>query len=205
MMCYTVVYSLKFRIGTEGSSINLNTPNRLTLLRIVLIPVFVVFALLRAQWAQYVALLIYILACITDMLDGRIARARNLVTNFGKFADPIADKLLVMSALVVLVASGRMPAWVCIMMLAREFIISGLRLVAAGNGRVIAAGKLGKLKTVFQMSATIALMLLVPVTGKALLGRFGVVLANVLMYIATVLTIVSGAEYILNNRDCIRE
>ena len=205
MMCYTFVYGLKFRIGTEGSSINLNTPNRLTLLRIVLIPVFVVFALLRAQWAQYVALLIYILACITDMLDGRIARARNLVTNFGKFADPIADKLLVMSALVVLVASGRMPAWVCIMMLAREFIISGLRLVAAGNGRVIAAGKLGKLKTVFQMSATIALMLLVPVTGKALLGRFGVVLANVLMYIATVLTIVSGAEYILNNRDCIRE
>lgn len=204
-MCYTFVYGLKFRIGTEGSSINLNTPNRLTLLRIVLIPVFVVFALLRAQWAQYVALLIYILACITDMLDGRIARARNLVTNFGKFADPIADKLLVMSALVVLVASGRMPAWVCIMMLAREFIISGLRLVAAGNGRVIAAGKLGKLKTVCQMSATIALMLLVPVTGKALLGRFGVVLANVLMYIATVLTIVSGAEYILNNRDCIRE
>ncbi|MDO4371830.1 MAG: CDP-diacylglycerol--glycerol-3-phosphate 3-phosphatidyltransferase [Clostridia bacterium] len=183
----------------------MNTPNRLTLLRIVLIPVFVVFALLRAQWAQYVALLIYILACITDMLDGRIARARNLVTNFGKFADPIADKLLVMSALVVLVASARMPAWVCIVMLAREFIISGLRLVAAGNGRVIAAGKLGKLKTVFQMSATIALMLLVPVTGKALLGRFGVVLANVLMYIATVLTIVSGAEYILNNRDCIRE
>ena len=183
----------------------MNTPNRLTLLRIVLIPVFVVFALLRAQWAQYVALLIYILACITDMLDGRIARARNLVTNFGKFADPIADKLLVMSALVVLVASGRMPAWVCIVMLAREFIISGLRLVAAGNGRVIAAGKLGKLKTVFQMSATIALMLLVPVTGKALLGRFGVVLANVLMYIATMLTIVSGAEYILNNRDCIRE
>ena len=204
-MCYTFIYGLKFRIGTEGSSINLNTPNRLTLLRIVLIPVFVVFALLRAQWAQYVALLIYILACITDMLDGRIARARNLVTNFGKFADPIADKLLVMSALVVLVASGRMPAWVCIVMLAREFIISGLRLVAAGNGRVIAAGKLGKLKTVFQMSATIALMLLVPVTGKALLGRFGVVLANVLMYIATVLTIVSGAEYILNNRDCIRE
>ena len=183
----------------------MNTPNRLTLLRIVLIPVFVVFALLRAQWAQYVALLIYILACITDMLDGRIARARNLVTNFGKFADPIADKLLVMAALVVLVASGRMPAWVCIVMLAREFIISGLRLVAAGNGRVIAAGKLGKLKTVFQMSATIALMLLVPVTGKALLGCFGVVLANVLMYIATVLTIVSGAEYILNNRDCIRE
>ena len=204
-MCYTFVYGLKFRIGTEGSSINLNTPNRLTLLRIVLIPVFVVFALLRAQWAQYVALLIYILACITDMLDGRIARARNLVTNFGKFADPIADKLLVMSALVVLVASKRMPAWVCIVMLAREFIISGLRLVAAGNGRVIAAGKLGKLKTVFQMSATIALILLVPVTGKALLGRFGVALANVLMYIATVLTIVSGAEYILNNRDCIRE
>lgn len=183
----------------------MNTPNKLTLLRIVMIPVFVVFALLRAQWAQYAAILIYILACITDMLDGRIARARNLVTNFGKFADPIADKLLVMSALVVLVASDRMPAWVCIVMLAREFIISGFRLVAAGNGRVIAAGKLGKLKTVFQMSSTIALMLLVPVAGNPLLGSFGVVLANVLMYIATFLTIISGAEYILKNRDCIRE
>ena len=143
----------------------MNLPNKLTMLRILMIPVFVIFALMQQQWAQYVALLIYIVACFTDTLDGKIARSRHLVTNFGKFADPIADKLLVMSALVVLVDSGRMPSWVCIVMLAREFIISGFRLVAAGGGKVIAAGNLGKLKTVFQMTSTVALMLLVPVSG----------------------------------------
>ena len=183
----------------------MNLPNKLTMLRILMIPLFVILALVERQWAQYLALLVYIVACFTDIMDGRIARSQNLVTNFGKFADPIADKLLVMAALIVLVDSGRMPAWVCIVMLAREFIISGFRLVAAGGGKVIAAGMLGKLKTVFQMSATIALMLLVPVEGRGLLGGFGVVLANILMYIATVLTIVSGAEYILKNKDCISD
>ena len=183
----------------------MNLPNKLTMLRILMIPLFVILALIPAHWAQYVALLVYILACVTDTLDGRIARSRHMVTNFGKFADPIADKLLVMSALVILVDSGRMPAWVCIVMLAREFIISGFRLVAAGGGKVIAAGQLGKLKTVFQMSSTIALLLLAPVSGAPLLGHFGVVLANVLMYIAVVLTIVSGAEYIIKNFDCINE
>lgn len=182
----------------------MNLPNKLTMLRIIMIPFFVFFALMGVQWAQYVALAIYILACITDTLDGKIARARNLITDFGKFADPIADKLLVMSALVILVDTARMPSWVCIVMLAREFIISGFRLVAAGGGKVIAAGKLGKLKTVFQMASTIALMLLVPVAGEPLLGNFGVILANVLMYIAVVLTIISGAEYIIKNFDCIR-
>lgn len=183
----------------------MNLPNKLTMLRIAMIPVFVIFALIGRQWAQYVALLIYILACFTDTLDGKIARSRNLVTDFGKFADPIADKLLVMSALVILVESGRMPSWVCIVMLAREFIISGFRLVAAGGGKVIAAGKLGKLKTVFQMSSTVALMLLVPVSGAPLLGHFGVVLANILMYVAVALTVVSGAEYIVKNFDCISD
>ena len=170
-----------------------------------MIPVFVILALMSAPAAQYAAAAVFILASITDALDGHIARKNGLVTNFGKFADPIADKLLVMSALVILVDSGRMPAWVCIVMLAREFIISGFRLVAAGGGKVIAAGQLGKLKTVFQMSSTIALLLLAPVSGAPLLGHFGVVLANVLMYIAVVLTIVSGAEYIIKNFDCINE
>lgn len=183
----------------------MNLPNKLTMLRILMIPVFCVFALMSAQWAQFVALGVYILACITDMLDGKIARKRNLVTDFGKFADPIADKLLVMAALVILVDTARMPAWVCIVMLAREFIISGFRLVAAGSGKVIAAGTLGKWKTVFQMISTIALMLLVPVSGAALLGNVGVIFANVLMYIAAVLTIVSGAEYIIRNFDCIKD
>ena len=147
----------------------------------------------------------FILAAVTDFLDGYIARKQRIVTTFGKFADPIADKLLVMAALVVLVDSGRMPSWVCIVMLAREFIISGFRLVAAGGGKVIAAGNLGKLKTVFQMSSTVALMLLVPVAGSPLLGHFGVVLANILMYIAVALTIVSGAEYIVKNFNCISD
>jgi len=183
----------------------MNLPNKLTMLRICMIPVFVVFALIQAQWAQYVALVIYILACLTDMLDGKIARKHNLVTDFGKFADPIADKLLVMSALIILVESHRMASWVCIVMLAREFIISGFRLVAAGGGKVIAAGNLGKLKTVFQMASTIALMLLVPVAGAPLLGSFGIVLANVLTYIAAILTIISGAEYIIKNISCISD
>ena len=183
----------------------MNLPNKLTMLRILMIPVFCVFALMEKQWAQYVALGVYIIACLTDMLDGKIARKRNLVTDFGKFADPIADKLLVMAELIILVDTQRMPSWVCIVMLAREFIISGFRLVAAGGGKVIAAGTLGKWKTVFQMTSTIALMLLVPVAGSALLGNFGVILANVLMYIAAALTIVSGAEYIIRNFSCIKD
>lgn len=170
-----------------------------------MIPAFVILAQMSAPAAQYAAVAVFILASITDALDGHIARKNGLVTNFGKFIDPIADKLLVMSAMIVLVERGRMPGWVCIVMLAREFIISGFRLVAAGGGKVIAAAMLGKLKTVFQMSATVALMLLVPVSGAPLLGHFGVVLANVLMYIAVMLTIVSGAEYIIKNYDCIRD
>ena len=183
----------------------MNLPNKLTLLRVCLIPFFVVFARMSPLWAQLVALAIYAAACITDALDGHIARSRNLITDFGKFMDPIADKLLVMSALIVLTAQGRMPDWVCILMLAREFLVSGFRLVAVENGRVIAAGPLGKLKTVFQMSATIALMLLVPLEGKALLGQFGITLANVLLYIALALTVISGADYLIRNRDCIKD
>ena len=137
----------------------MNLPNKLTILRICLIPLFVIFAKLSGLGMQIIAVLIYIAACVTDMLDGRIARSQHLVTNFGKFMDPIADKLLVMSALVVLTYQHRMPDWVCILMLAREFLVSGFRLVAVENGVVIAAGPLGKLKTVFQMIATVALML----------------------------------------------
>ena len=183
----------------------MNLPNKLTILRVCMIPVFVVFARMAALSMQLIAIGIYILACITDALDGNIARSRHLVTNFGKFMDPIADKLLVMSALVILTAQNRMPDWVCILMLAREFLVSGFRLVAVENGRVIAAGPLGKLKTVFQMISIVALMLLIPLTGEALLGQPGVLLAKVLMYIALALTVVSGADYIIRNRDCIRE
>ena len=182
----------------------MNLPNKLTLLRVCMIPFFVVFARMDAFWAQCVAVGIYALACVTDALDGHIARSRNLITDFGKFMDPIADKLLVMSAMIVLTAQGRMPDWVCILMLAREFMVSGFRLVAVEGGRVIAAGPLGKLKTVFQMISTIALMLLVPVEGAPLLGDAGVIAAKALMYIALALTVVSGLDYIIRNRDCIK-
>ena len=185
----------------------MNLPNKLTMLRICMIPFFVVFARIDALWAQLTAVGLYAAACVTDTLDGHIARSRNLVTNFGKFMDPIADKLLVMSALIVLTAQRRMPDWVCILMLGREFLVSGFRLVAVENGRVIAAGPLGKLKTVFQMAATIALLLFVAPSGGGgtFLGQGGAVFASALMYIALALTVVSGADYIIRNRDCIKD
>ncbi len=166
-----------------------------------MIPVFVILALMNAPAAQYAAVGVFVLAAITDALDGHIARKNGLVTNFGKFIDPIADKLLVMSALIVLVERGRMPGWVCIVMLAREFAISGFRLVAAGTGKVIAAGILGKIKTVTQMIAVIALLLTAIDGVFAPLGTF----ADIAMYVSAFMTVWSGADYIIKNFDCIRD
>ena len=166
-----------------------------------MIPVFVILALMNAPAAQYAAVGVFVLAAITDALDGHIARKNGLVTNFGKFIDPIADKLLVMSALIVLVERGRMPGWVCIVMLAREFAISGFRLVAAGTGKVIAAGILGKIKTVTQMIAVIALLLTAIDGVFAPLGSF----ADIAMYVCAFMTVWSGADYIIKNFDCIRD
>ena len=183
----------------------MNLPNRISMLRILMVPVFVVLALMEAPGAQIAALAVFCLASLTDAIDGHIARSRGLITDFGKFIDPIADKLLVMSALVVLVSQGRMPAWCCIVMLAREFAISGFRLVAAGSGRVIAAGWLGKIKTVTQMIAVILLLLLKPVSGAPLLGEAGVMIADIALYVSVVMTIWSGVDYIVRNFDCIRD
>ena len=166
-----------------------------------MIPVFVILALMNAPAAQYAAVGVFVLAAITDALDGHIARKNGLVTNFGKFIDPIADKLLVMSALIVLVERGRMPGWVCIVMLAREFAISGFRLVAVGTGKVIAAGILGKIKTVTQMIAVIALLLTAIDGVFAPLGTF----ADVAMYVSAFMTVWSGADYIIKNFDCIQD
>ena len=184
----------------------MNLPNKLTILRACMIPVFVVLALMTPFWAQLTAAIVFALASFTDYLDGHIARKHNLVTNFGKFMDPIADKLLVMSAFVVLVGQGRMPSWACIIVLGREFVISGFRLVAADAGRVIAAGPLGKIKTVTQMAAVLLLLLLSPVTGDApLLGEGGKVFADVVMYISTFFSLVSCVDYITRNRDCLKD
>ena len=183
----------------------MNLPNKLTIARVCMIPVFVVLALIPDFWAQACAAAVFAVASFTDYLDGHIARKQGIVTNFGKFMDPIADKLLVMSAFVVLVGQGRMPSWACIIVLGREFVISGFRLVAADAGRVIAAGPLGKIKTVTQMAAVLLLLLLSPVTGEPLLGNAGKVVADVVMYISTFFSLISCVDYIARNRDCLKE
>ena len=131
----------------------MNLPNKLTVLRVIMVPFFVLFMLtdLGGDANKWIALAIFCVASLTDMLDGKIARARNLVTNFGKFMDPLADKLLVCSAMICLIPVGKLPAWIVIIIIAREFIISGFRLIASDNGIVIAASYWGKFKTVSQM------------------------------------------------------
>lgn len=177
----------------------MNLPNKLTIARVFMIPVFVVFMLMeegRVPAFRWIAVAVFILAALTDFLDGQIARRCGLVTNFGKFMDPLADKLLVCSALICLVGIGRLPAWIVIVIIAREFIISGFRLVAADNGIVIAASWWGKLKTVFQMIAVILLI----IHWEALQ------LAETLcVYIALVLTVVSLVDYIYKNKRVITE
>lgn len=138
----------------------MNLPNKLTVLRVIMVPFFVLFMLtdLGGDANKWIALAIFCVASLTDMLDGKIARARNLVTNFGKFMDPLADKLLVCSAMICLIPVGKLPAWIVIIIIAREFIISGFRLIASDNGIVIAASYWGKFKTVSQMFMIILLI-----------------------------------------------
>jgi len=171
----------------------MNLPNKLTIARVIMIPVFIVFLYLN-KWGfeQYIAVGVFILASLTDLLDGKIARKYNLVTNFGKFMDPLADKLLVCSALIALVDLGRIAAWIVIIIIAREFIISGFRLVASDNGVVIAASYWGKFKTTFQMIMIILLVINLDVPYIA-------IIENVLIYIALALTIISLVDYIAKN------
>ena len=178
----------------------MNLPNKLTVLRVVMIPFFVAFLLFDITGAadKWIALAIFCAASLTDMLDGKIARKYNLVTNFGKFMDPLADKLLVSSALICLVALNKIPAWVVIVIIAREFIISGFRLVAADNGVVIAASYWGKFKTAFQMVTVIVLILNIP-------GEVFAVIGTVLIYISLVLTVISLIDYIAKNKDVLKD
>ncbi len=192
----------------------MNLPNKLTMLRIILVPVFIAFMYIRQPACQYIAMVIFIAASITDLLDGRIARSRNMVTDFGKFLDPIADKLLVMSALVMLVCQLKMPAWICIVMLSREFIVTGLRLVASSKGKVIAAGIWGKLKTVSQMIFIPMAIVFIPFRDEYYLNHpyslhtpVGILewLTLIMMFISAGLTIWSGFLYIWHNRDYLRD
>jgi len=171
----------------------MNLPNKLTLLRVLMIPFFVGVLLLdggNSQLLRNVAAAIFIVASLTDLLDGMIARKYNLVTNFGKFMDPLADKLLVCAALICLVELGQLPAWMVIVIISREFIISGFRLVAVEQGIVIAASYWGKFKTTFQMIAIVLLVVHLPVLHP---------LTWICTWVALVLTVISLVDYVMKN------
>ena len=184
----------------------MNLPNKLTVLRIVMVPFFVFFMLGSFVPHRYLwALLLFCAASYTDHLDGKIARRDNLITNFGKFMDPLADKILVISALVCFVSLGLCDVWLVLLIIAREFMVTSIRLVAAGKGSVIAANNWGKAKTVSQMVAIIAILLMqyigafVPAALPAM-----TVAGHVLIVIATFFTVVSGIIYIKDNRDVMK-
>ena len=175
----------------------MNLPNKLTMFRVILIPFFIVFLLADiTSCDKWIALAIFIIASLTDLLDGKIARKYNLVTNFGKFMDPLADKLLVCSALICLIELDKIPSWMVIVIIAREFIISGFRLVASDNGVVIAASYWGKFKTTFQMVAVCLL-----IADIAALT----VVTQIILWIAVVLTVVSLTDYLIKNKDVMKE
>jgi len=200
----------------------MNLPNKITISRILLVPIFMIVLFLPIPYANLIAALIFIIAAATDGIDGHIARSTNQVTNFGKFLDPLADKLLVTSALIALVGQGKLPSWVAIIIIAREFIVTGLRLIAVNEGKVIAAGMSGKIKTVTQIIATVLLLIDPTVLNNlnsfmidktiALINGFVAqpliavigILANVMVYISVFFTIYSCVVYIKQNVDVLK-
>lgn len=176
----------------------MNLPNKLTILRMIMIPFFVVFMLtdIGGAASDYIALIIFCVASFTDYLDGHLARKNNLVTNFGKFMDPLADKLLVCSALICLIPLGRLETWIVLVIIAREFIISGFRLVASDNGIVIAASYWGKFKTVSHMTMIILMILNIP---------FLAIVTEIIKWIAVALTIISLADYVIKNKQVLTQ
>ena len=177
----------------------MNLPNKLTVFRIMCIPVFVIFLLADGiTYNNYIAVAIFILASLTDFLDGKIARKYNLVTNFGKFMDPLADKLLVLSTMIALCGLGEFPAWACIVVLFRELAVDGLRLVASQQGIVIAAGKLGKIKTCTQLLTLILFLL----DGRAYSGS-GFTVGNLMVWVVVAMTLWSGIDYFWKNRSAL--
>lgn len=188
----------------------MNLPNKLTIFRMIMIVPFVILLLGNYQqwgwftaifggiseYVDYIALAIFIIASLTDLIDGKIARKYNLVTNFGKFMDPLADKLLVCAAMIALVEMGRIPSWIVIIIISREFIISGFRLIASDNGVVIAASYWGKFKTTFQMIMVCLMIANIEVIA---------VVTTVIMWIALVLTVVSLIDYLWKNKDVMKD
>jgi CDP-diacylglycerol--glycerol-3-phosphate 3-phosphatidyltransferase len=176
----------------------MNLPNKLTLLRVAMIPLLVVCMLvpMGISWQKWIAVALFILASLTDLADGKIARKYNLITNFGKFMDPLADKLLVCSALICLVELHQIPAWIVLIIIAREFIVSGFRLVAVDQGVVIAASMWGKVKTTVQMIMIILMIANIPQLA---------VLTQIAMWLALALTVISLVDYVAKNRNVIKD
>lgn len=170
----------------------MNTPNKLTLMRTIMVPIFVLFMYLDFDNSRIIATAIFAIASFTDFLDGHIARRDNLVTNFGKFADPLADKILVCSAMIMLVSADEMPAWAVIIIIAREFTITGFRIIAASENITIAASPLGKFKTVTQLISNIMLL-----SGINSLRGAGMAI----FYLAVIFTVISGADYLIRNKQ----
>ena len=173
----------------------MNLPNKLTILRVILVPVFVVFLMMDiTEYDKWIALSIFIIASLTDLLDGKIARKYNLITNFGKFMDPLADKLLVCSAFICFIELEKLPTWMVLIVIAREFIISGFRLVAADNGVVIAASMWGKYKTAVSM---VMICFVIADINSPIFYN----ITQVLIWASLILTVVSLIDYIVKNKD----
>lgn len=181
----------------------MNIANKLTISRICLIPVFIVAALFECAAAGWAAFAMFVIASLTDYVDGRIARKYNMVSAFGKFLDPLADKLLVTAALCVFVERGLVSVWVLFIITVREFVVTGIRLVAAGGGTVIAASMWGKIKTVFQL-VVISLMLLPVDTGIYVAVFAGQSVADILIYAVCVVTVLSGVDYLVKNINVLK-
>ena len=175
----------------------MTTANKLTILRVILVPVFMAFLLINQVWAQIAALIIFAVASATDAIDGYIARHCNQITTFGKFMDPLADKMLTTAAFLVLLEHGRVSCIAVMIVLAREFIVSGVRMLAVADGKVIAASMLGKIKTVSQMIAIIAAIILM---NDAFSEQPAMLITNILVWISTAITVISGVDYIVKNR-----
>ncbi|KAB3526736.1 CDP-diacylglycerol--glycerol-3-phosphate 3-phosphatidyltransferase [Alkaliphilus serpentinus] len=177
----------------------MNLANKLTILRILLVPIFMIFLLNRIPYGVAIATAIFILAAITDTLDGYIARKNNQITTFGKFIDPLADKLLVSAALISLVQMGRLSAWVVVIIIAREFTISVLRAVAAAEGIVMAASWWGKLKTITQILAIIFIMI-----NNFPFSYINIPFDTIMLWAAVILTVISGVDYIKLNKHVLK-
>jgi CDP-diacylglycerol--glycerol-3-phosphate 3-phosphatidyltransferase len=178
----------------------MNIANKLTILRVILIPVFIILLFLNIPYYNYYAAGVFIIAALTDLFDGALARKHDMVTNFGKLVDPIADKLLVCSALIVLTAMGWVHSVLVIIIVAREFAVSGLRAVAAAEGKVLAAGMLGKIKTVVQIVAIVAVLL-----RDGIFGEWIVTLGFILMCASAFMALWSGIDYFVRNKDVVKD